>query len=129
MRLLSKLLSKLLTTVSVPAVLGAALLYAATHADGDASWLYVIASWGVIMAMVGVAFGRITYNTHRIRLLEEQNAGLNDRLRDIENNQNQIRAEVDSYLAVKEWRQAGMTGTEFARNHGFRVISGGAEEN
>lgn len=97
------LLRKLTTTVLVPAALGAALLYAATHVGGSgAQWLYVMGSWGVLMVMMAVMFWRIAYLEHHSRLLEDQIATLNRQVRD-------IKEDVDDHLIIKQMRQAGLT--------------------
>lgn len=117
------LLKKLTTTVLVPAALGAALLYAATHADdGDAQWLYVMGSWGVVMIMVAIAFGRIAYLKDHNRLLADQLVTLNRQVQAIENGQDDMQDDVDSHLLIKQWRQAGMTSADVRRSNGLRVI-------
>jgi hypothetical protein len=122
-----RLIMTVVTTVVGPIALGAALYYyTTTHvAKGDAEWLFRI---GMIVAVI-VACGQIAWLKRDWNDLEKRVLAIEDKSAEMERTLRKVQNDVDKHLLVKEWYQAGMTGTAFEQHHNLRVIPGGAEEN
>lgn len=100
--------TKLYLALSLPAGLALAMFYAATLVEGgDAKWLFRM---GLTFTVVAYVLGRMVWLAHRNNVLEDRTDNLARRLRELENELQTVRTEVDSHLIVKAWRQA-MGGT------------------